>query len=230
MSATSERNPKRQKTCNINLKAKKGEIKLQSRLEKYKTTTDPNVPNCWVAYKKVKNEIMAENKIEKKNLKDNEPNIEKIHRLLSEASRMAKWGDTLKSQGREPQGEGAHKAAESRMQNAKEIFEQRLTQDEKDSLDEEELEYLRTLTVPNYPYRCNKTEIKEMEKKEIAIMISNFKTKIEECEKIIREEHMNVKAARALTKELVKQIENSLPFIQNESHRQKLERFLEQIK
>lgn len=211
--------------------AKKSEIKLQSRLEMYKSITDPNVPDCWVAYKKVKHDIMVENKLEKKKEKDTRPNIVKeIHRLLSDASRMAKWGDILKSQGLELEAEKEQKEAEIRVKKAHEFFDQQLTQNEKDTFNKEELDCLRLLTVPTYPYKCSKTEIKELEQKETSIIISKLNAKIEECEKIIRKEQTNSGASKALIEQLMKQIEYSLPFIENKQRREKIERFLEQIK
>lgn len=200
-------------------RTKKGEIKLQSRLEKY-ATTDNFYPNCWIVYKKEKQELLAEDREEKKKRKEKDPKIDQIRGFLSEASRMNKWSDTLQEQGREPQSEGVRNSAHRAVQEACKIFKQGIPDDEKQELDENEINYLTNGIVPPFPYLCSKSDIRDMEAKEKSLQLTELQNKIVKYEQIIEEE-------QAFAQELIREIENTLPFVKNETQVRRLEFILE---
>ncbi len=202
-------------------RAKKGEIKLQSRLEKYQTV-DSLYPNCWIVYKKEKQELLAEEREEKKKRKEKEPKIDQIRGLLSEASRMKKWSETLQEQGREPQAEGVRNAADRAIQEACKIFHDGLPDEEKEELDENEIKCLTKEIVPPYPYLCSKSDLRDMEAQRNSLQITEMQKKICKYEKMIEEE-------QAFAQELIREIVNTLPFVKNEKQLVKLKRILEQV-
>jgi hypothetical protein len=210
-------------------KTKKGDIKLQSRLEKYHTT-DPTYTNCWIAYKKEKQELLAEDREEKKNRKDTVPKVDQIRGLLSKASRMAKWSDTLQDQGRGPQAEGARNESASALADACKLYRDGLSEDEEKELDDNEANCLAKGIAPEFPYLCSKSDLRDMEAQERSIKLSDMEKQISKYEQLLREEHGNLEASRALTQELIKQLEYSLPFIADDKQCNKLKMLLEQMK
>ena len=202
-------------------RVKKGEIKLQSRLEKY-STTDMFYPNCWIVYKKEKQELLTEDKEERKKKKENDPKIDQIRGFLSEASHMNKWSTILQEQEREPQAKEAKNSANRSVQEACKIFNQGMPDEEKKELDDNELNCLANGIVPSFPYLCSKSDIREMEAKEKSLKVLELQKKIVTYEKMIEEE-------QAFAQELIREIENTLPFVQDKKQIKRLEAILEKM-
>lgn len=213
-------------------RAKKSEVKLQTRLEKYQTT-DSQYPNCWLAYKKEKRELQAENKQERQRLKENQPIPDRIRGLLSQASRMQRWADTLDSQNRTPQADGARSKAKEHMAQAADLLHEQRDGDAEDlraELDDMELNCLLKGIPPEYPYLCKKSDLREMEAKEKELQLAELQKQVTEYENLLAREKGDHEAVKALARELIQQIQHALPYVQDLKHKSRLEQLLDRLK
>ncbi len=175
-----------------------------------------------MAYKNAKQEILEMKREEKKKKKEEQCNVDRIRGLLSEASRMNKWSEALAEQGREPQAEGIRNAAERNLHEARDIFTNQTSDEEKEKLDENERGWLSTGEMPPYPYLCSDSDLKDMELKETSLQLTEIQKKIQEYEEMIQQE-------QKFSNELIQEIQKSLPYITNQKQVKRFQHILEQV-
>ena len=128
-------------------RACKNEAFMQEQLAKYKTN-DPTCPTCWHAYKFAKADEKDVKKRDKEEQKKNQPPVDRIRQLLSEAARRGNFADKLAdTPGKEKQAAGMRKSAETAMTEAVNVY-QGLAPDDHRHLDEQELEWLSRGNIP----------------------------------------------------------------------------------
>jgi hypothetical protein len=128
-------------------RACKNEVFMQEKLAAYKTS-DPTCPTCWHAYKFAKADEKEMKKQEKDEQKKNQPPVERIRQLLSEAARRGNFAEKLAdTPGKEKQAAGMRKSAEKAMNEAVQVY-QGLAPDDHRHLDEQELEWLSRGDIP----------------------------------------------------------------------------------
>lgn len=128
-------------------RACKNEIFLQEKLSKYQTD-DPLCPTCWHAYKSVKADEKEIKRQEKEEQKQNQPPVDRIRQLLSDAARRGNFADKLSEQpGKEKQAAGMRTSAENAMGKAVQMF-QGLDPNDRAQMDEQEQDWLARGTIP----------------------------------------------------------------------------------
>lgn len=128
-------------------RACKNETFMQEKLAQYKTS-DPTCPTCWHAYKFAKADEKEMKREEKEEQKKNQPPVERIRQLLSEAARRSNFSEKLaQTPGKEKQAAGMKKSAEKAMDEAVNIY-QGLAPDDHRHLDEQEVEWLSRRNIP----------------------------------------------------------------------------------
>lgn len=204
-----ENNQKRRKP-----RARKNEVELQKRLEKYKIANDEVCETAWMAYKWEKGELDAIRKEERKRKREEQPPLDRIRALLSEASRMNKWSTTLAEQNKTNQATGVRKAAEKSLMDAVTIYNT-MSNDEKTQLDKDETNWLKNLIIPPYPYLCSDSDLHEMEIKERRAQIDTLRSKCQELEKRVQTYENMLRQEKTISVELKQEIENLLSTLPN---------------
>jgi hypothetical protein len=209
-------------------RARKNELELQKRLEKYKIANDDVCETAWMAYKWEKNELDSIRREERKRKKEEQPPLDRIRALLSESSRMNQWATTLKEQGKDKQAQGVRKAAERSLTDASNLY---LTLDDTDktNLDKDETNWLKNLIIPPYPYLCSDSDMHEMEIKERGAQISDLRNRCKQLEQKVQAYEQMLRQEKTISVELRQEIENLLDVLPNSHKMQSVKKKVQEL-
>jgi hypothetical protein len=205
-------------------KAGSKEDYLKRKLEVcYRHTPTSEFPNCYESYVAAKKEFSDYSREEKKRKKQEMEPIDKIHDLLSSASKFTKSSDKLNESGKIPQANGMRKKAEECLKEADQLFQQNtFTEEELQSLSEQETNALQTksleaLKAPPTTSDSNSSSASSASSATATTAVVAAAT--EQLQK-------KVKTYKRYVNELTTEIEQALPYVEEPTHKRRLQKVI----
>jgi hypothetical protein len=180
-----------------------------------KHTPTAEYPNCYASYDAAKKEFTSYSREEKKRKKSDMAPMDKVHELLSSASKFSKSADKFNENGKIPQANGARKKAEQCLSDADEMFKKNydlFSDEEMQSLSEQEVTALKTKSLDAFIS---------------ASANESAASSPTQTEQLLQKK---VKTYKRYVDELTTEVEQALPFVEEPTHKERLQKLLQKRK